>query len=515
MSLKNDLPPDQTKDDPAAAGVTPTERYLNRLASRSFLSMWSYPGLYRDQGVGERGGEGAEICDLLVLFDKDILIFSDKDCEFPDIQDVELAWQRWFRRAILKSADQIWGAERWIRKHPERLFLDRACKKRLPIRLPDLSDARFHRIVVAHDRSGRRKQCIGGTGSLLIDPSVVGDMHLRRQSEGGHPFAIGFIDPSRGYVHVFDDASLGKILRTVDTISDFVHYLSRKEAFIRSGRLHGAYGEEDLLAFYLKRVNKNGEHDFVIPKTTRPVLIEEGQWADFLARPERRRQVEADHISYIWDKIIEEFAENAIKGTLAFSSGSALSDHERILRVLAREPRTRRRMLARALAEKVTKSIPPGEYSFRVVEPSKRGDPHYVFVVSSLPREVQPSSPEAAVFRMQRVEILKSYCMVAMHHFDQAERVIGIATENGTEKGRSHDLIQIERTKWDSVLDAEAVAIQKRTGWLRRVRVTRGVEDEYPRSVQQTSQNRPGRNAPCPCGSGRKFKHCHGRNRVN
>ena len=21
----------------------------------------------------------------------------------------------------------------------------------------------------------------------------------------------------------------------------------------------------------------------------------------------------------------------------------------------------------------------------------------------------------------------------------------------------------------------------------------------------------PGRNAPCPCGSGKKFKHCHGR----
>lgn len=23
----------------------------------------------------------------------------------------------------------------------------------------------------------------------------------------------------------------------------------------------------------------------------------------------------------------------------------------------------------------------------------------------------------------------------------------------------------------------------------------------------------PGRNAPCPCGSGKKFKHCHGKNR--
>ena len=26
------------------------------------------------------------------------------------------------------------------------------------------------------------------------------------------------------------------------------------------------------------------------------------------------------------------------------------------------------------------------------------------------------------------------------------------------------------------------------------------------------STPRPGRNDPCPCGSGRKFKHCHGKN---
>ncbi|MGH6901375.1 MAG: SEC-C metal-binding domain-containing protein, partial [Geminicoccaceae bacterium] len=29
----------------------------------------------------------------------------------------------------------------------------------------------------------------------------------------------------------------------------------------------------------------------------------------------------------------------------------------------------------------------------------------------------------------------------------------------------------------------------------------------------QTSENwgKVGRNAPCPCGSGKKYKHCHGR----
>jgi hypothetical protein len=37
-----------------------------------------------------------------------------------------------------------------------------------------------------------------------------------------------------------------------------------------------------------------------------------------------------------------------------------------------------------------------------------------------------------------------------------------------------------------------------------------------PRSVQQTapeppSRGKPGRNDPCPCGSGKKYKHCHGR----
>jgi hypothetical protein len=37
-------------------GVTPSERYLKRLCDRSFLSLWSYPGIFRDQG--RPGGEG-------------------------------------------------------------------------------------------------------------------------------------------------------------------------------------------------------------------------------------------------------------------------------------------------------------------------------------------------------------------------------------------------------------------------------------------------------------------------
>jgi hypothetical protein len=51
-----------------AEGVTDAERYLAKLCRRSFLSLWSYPGVFRDQGGGK------EVCDLLVVFDNHIII---------------------------------------------------------------------------------------------------------------------------------------------------------------------------------------------------------------------------------------------------------------------------------------------------------------------------------------------------------------------------------------------------------------------------------------------------------
>ncbi len=43
---------------------------------------------------------------------------------------------------------------------------------------------------------------------------------------------------------VLDDTTLDVLLRTLDTIKDFVEYLKRKERFITAGKLGGASGEE-------------------------------------------------------------------------------------------------------------------------------------------------------------------------------------------------------------------------------------------------------------------------------
>jgi hypothetical protein len=73
-------------------GVTAAERYPKRLCDRSFLSLWSYPGLFRDQKGP--GGQGKELCDLLVVFEDDIILFSDKDCKFPCTGDTDVDWRR-------------------------------------------------------------------------------------------------------------------------------------------------------------------------------------------------------------------------------------------------------------------------------------------------------------------------------------------------------------------------------------------------------------------------------------
>jgi hypothetical protein len=75
-----------------ASGVTRGERYLGDLCRRSFLSLWSYPAPYRDQGDGR--GHGKEICDLLVVFGNDVIVFSDKEVAFQADLDLHLAWKR-------------------------------------------------------------------------------------------------------------------------------------------------------------------------------------------------------------------------------------------------------------------------------------------------------------------------------------------------------------------------------------------------------------------------------------
>ncbi|TMQ52472.1 MAG: hypothetical protein E6K74_12260, partial [Candidatus Eisenbacteria bacterium] len=252
-----------------STGATPAERYLGKLCEGTFLSLWSYPGLYRDQR-SEGRTEGKEIADLIVVFENDIIIFSDKHCAVPSSGDARTNWSRWFRRAVAKSAEQAWGAERWIRQFPTRLFLDKECTQPFPLPLPPMSAAQFHLVVVAHEIAQQCSRELGGSGSLMIHSDLKGiENHTR-------PFTIGDLDPDRSFVHVFDDTSLNIVLQTLDTIADFTGYLRKKEKLLRSHQVILATGEEELLSVYLRQMNSDGEHDFVFPSDATCIVLDQG-----------------------------------------------------------------------------------------------------------------------------------------------------------------------------------------------------------------------------------------------
>ena len=360
--MRVECPLEVSMQEPAAPvtkqdGVTDAERYLGRLGTRSFLSLWSYPGVYRN--TGPAGGHGKEVCDLLVVFRDDIIIFSDKDCAFPDKGDLWVDWGRWYRKAILESANQVWGAERFIRTNPQRLFIDRACQRPFPIALPPQDQMRFHRVVVAH---GTRKRCrahLGGTGTLVLKPDIVGKAHYERDCE---PFLIGDVDPTKGFVHVLDDISLDVVLGHLDTVADFIAYLTKKEAFYRSEKLALAGGEDDLLAYYLHDINDQEEHDFIYPAGTDAVVVEPGQWQLFSASQAYVRQQEANWVSGAWDALIEEFGKHILGGTSIASTHFSVEEQERAVRMLAAEGRTARRALGQSLFE-IMRKTPPGKRS--------------------------------------------------------------------------------------------------------------------------------------------------------
>src|SRR2546426_555407 len=187
--------------------LTPSEALVERLCKRSFLSTWSYPN--------PRAGAGKELCDLLTVCDPDVLVFSVKEIALGEARDAAAA-QRWRRKAIAESVKQIYGAERRLKAMSRVIRQDGS--DGLP--LPSVASRRIHRIAVA----------LGSGGNVGLE----------------------FGDFGKGYVHVFDESALERILGELDTITDFTAYLRAKEALTNAGQYPLVTdGEEHLLAVYL------------------------------------------------------------------------------------------------------------------------------------------------------------------------------------------------------------------------------------------------------------------------
>jgi hypothetical protein len=497
-------------------GVTPEEQYLRRLCDSSFLSLWSYAGLSRDSRADGKG-DGKELCDLLVVCGEDILIFSDKAYKVPDTGNIKLDWSRWFKRAIYKSAEQAWGAGRWLKEHPDRIFLDPGCTQKFPIDLPTPDRMRIHYIVVAHNISARCAAYFpSSSGSLIFDSQMPAQPH-RLEQDKIEPFVVGWMDPDRPFVHVLDDESLDTVLKSRGTITDFIEYLQWKEAFLQSAKGRNVRvrycGEEDLLADYLLTFDGK-RHGRNLPEAPIDFLfIEEGEWKDFLASEQRAAQVKADEESYFWDYIIERFCKHIIAGTSYDRVTPFIADRERAVRMLTLETRTHRRILARRFLEAI-RETPPNHRAVKVTAPEGREGTYFCFLL--LPRYA--SIPEK-VYRQKRGEHLEALLRIAKVVFPAALDIVGIATESGHDfKNRSEDLMYLDARGWTPEEQEHATELQQQLKVLIDPKLKRAKEHEFPvevpiRPAGNSRDFQPGknpRNKLCGCGSGKKYKKCHG-----
>ena len=104
--------------------MTPSEKYVAELCEKSFLPFWSF--------LNPIGKKNKELCDVFVVCENTIIIISVKDITVSENSDESINYERWVKKAIHNSVDQIYGAERFLKSIDEILLRDRKTKISLP-----------------------------------------------------------------------------------------------------------------------------------------------------------------------------------------------------------------------------------------------------------------------------------------------------------------------------------------------------------------------------------------------
>jgi hypothetical protein len=397
-----------------------SEQLVYDICKTSFLSLWSY--------ANPLGKDSKELCDTLIVCDPDIIIFSVKDIRITDSGDISTDWKRWRKRAIDASAKQIYGAERWIEGASHVIRSD----GNVGIKLPQQEVRRVHRVAIA-------------LGDQTKAPIKFGDF-------------------GKGFIHVFDKISLNTIMGELDTIEDFVEYLSVKERLYLSGKktlFHG--GEEDLLALYLHKGRQ-------FPDEFDMLVIDDNLWEGFKESEDYKAKKEADNISYTWDRLTEVLSRDILHGNLEF--GPELNNSEIAVRTMARENRFGRRLLGQSFME-FYELAHQGKVRSRMA----LGNSNVTYVFLAMPHGED---------REYRKAELAGRCLVARGLNKARNTVIGVATERYEEgKGFSFDLVYLNIPQWTDELQKQIEYAQKEFGFFANPKYIKLHEDEYPQITKK------------------------------
>lgn len=389
-----------------------SEEYLLQVGTKSFLSLWAYPNPYWAAHATDDFNKRKELCDLLVVFGPNILVFSDKSNAYPSTDDPNINWKRWYRRTIDESAKQLVKAKARLLQEQSTVYERHTAHKAFPLDLPAPHDARIFLIAVART-AGAICEAHYGRRSLTIDTNATGDSEY---------LTVG--TEIRGeFIHVFDAATFDTLLARLDTTPDLIAYLDSKETALRSQQ-YVIEGEENLLATYLCSLNSSGRYEVPGTRDKRKIHIPSHVWDEYIASDRYKRSQRDNKFCYCIDRLVEQMAQDIRTGTTLIDPSISISEHEQALRYLVSESRLGRRIIAEALRE-ILEEEDTKTFWMSTVPSHARKDIRYVWVTyPPIPRSVPLELAEEAV-----LSELSRYIVSVARQFP-ARVTIGIAVPN-------------------------------------------------------------------------------------
>lgn len=430
-------------------GFTDDEKILSALGNSSFLQMWTWPNLFRDQGKFSNSSDGKEICDLTVIFGNTIVLFSDKRITFNKSKDTKVAWCRWCKKAVGDSMKQIFGAERWFREYPNRVYIDKQCTKKLPIDLPNIEDLNFIRVIVTHGIEDQ-KFVKENEGSLSFnnDKSIDSNWDFHNSK----PFQLR-VKTNSNFVHIFTEETIKLVLSEFDTISDFIEYLIQRESLLTVNVKLFVSKESDIVQLYYENYDEKNKGRVILSAPEMigdKVEIKKGSVSELYKNPSFLWKKQEDKVSYFWDQLIESFAFHALNGSSLYKSWQKVSEFEPALRAIAKPHRFGRRILAKSFYSFYSK-VKPGFRGTRIFFSPDDDTIGYVFLL--IPYSGKMSYDE---YRELRKEIAARYAQIyaGLHQNFKSIVVIGAETTgNGNQITNSffnkgQDFIFIDCSEW-------------------------------------------------------------------
>ncbi|WP_369989395.1 hypothetical protein [Pseudomonas xanthosomatis] len=406
-----------------AEGVNESERLLMRLCRKSFLSLWAHANLHTDQDMRNGKGSAKEFADVMVAFGDDIVIFSDKHITYQSEADTSVAWKRWYKRAVISSAKQLYGAKSWLGRFPHRVYLDSQCTRPLPVQIPDISKINFHLVAVTR---GSAEACAknfpGSVGSHMVQTG------LDHNDYDKLPFTTGPLDPNKEFVHVFDEISLEVLMHEMSTIKDFVEYLSARRALLLNPNTTIiSAGEEQLIASYLMHTDEN-RHAFYPSTEITPqhISFDETLYPELLSRPEYREMHAQSKISEFWDALIEKFITVGDPKISELGANQENHETELALRLMAGETRFMRRELSRHFFE-MMELAKAGQYVRRARTLTTQQAPGLLYIFLACPKLSDQSFMD---YRQYRSRLLLSYAQCAKLKFTSAKTIIALGFDH-------------------------------------------------------------------------------------